>query len=424
MRLLATTVRSVYSLAARQASGLAVDLRSDTVTRPCTGMRSAMAVATVGDDVYGEDPTTAQLEERVAALLGMEGGLLLPTGTMANLVAVMTHCGRGDQAVLGVDSHLARWEQGGPAQFGGVVSRVVANKRDGTFCLSEVQAELQEEPDIHAAATRLVCTENTHCGVGGLPLPLAWLQEVAALCEQHDTKLHCDGARLLHSATALNLPPALLLSGHTSATICLSKALGCPAGSVLAGSREFIKRACRLRKGLGGGMRQSGRKSYIEHTALTYYGQRMGRNVTQLVLTSCLIPTVQCDVDSDGTGLTAGVLSAAGLWALDHVYPVLGAEHEKTVRLASVVEEAGGGVVTADPPTTNILLLRLARPAELVSRLARARPSVLALAWDTNTVRLVLHRDVTQQAMQLAEQTLTTVLKQYHNDFKLHTMNY
>ena len=272
MRLLATTVRCAHSLAARQAGGLAVDLRSDTVTRPCAGMRSAMAGATVGDDVYGEDPTTAQLEERVATLLGMEGGLLLPTGTMANLVAVLTHCGRGDQAVLGGDSHLARWEQGGPAQFGGVVSRVVANKRDGTFCLSEVQAELQEEPDIHAAATRLVCTENTHCGAGGLPLPLPWLQEVAALCEQHGTKLHCDGARLLHSATALNLPPALLLSGHTSATICLSKALGCPAGSVLAGSREFIKGACRLRKGLGGGMRQSGRKSYTctHHTQLLW----------------------------------------------------------------------------------------------------------------------------------------------------------
>ena len=118
------------------------------------------------------------------------------------------------------------------------------------------------------------------------------------------------------------------------------------------------------------------------------------------------------------------MLGAAGLWALDNVYPVLGAEHEKAVRLASVVEEAGGGAVTADPPSTNILLLRLARPAELVSRLARASPPVLALAWNTNTVRLVLHRDVTQQAMQLAEQTLTTVLKQYHNDFKLHTINY
>ena len=235
-----------------------VDLRSDTVTTPTREMREAMMNADVGDDVFGDDPTVIELERLAARMLGMEAALFVPSGTMGNLICVLTHCsGRGDEVLLGDESHIAYYEQGGVAQLGGVYPRTLRNFPDGTFDLDELKSRILPD-DPHFTTTRLVCVENTHNRMGGRVIPPSFMDRLAEALKDTDIKIHVDGARLFNAATTLKLPVASLLERADSVSICLSKALGAPIGSIIAGRRDFIGRAHRLRKALGGGMRQVG----------------------------------------------------------------------------------------------------------------------------------------------------------------------
>ncbi len=234
-----------------------IDLRSDTVTQPTAAMRGAMAAAAVGDDVYGEDPTVNRLEAMTAELLGKEAAVLVSSGTMGNLVSVLSHCGRGDEMIVGDQAHIFLSEQGGAAALGGVHPRSVPTAPDGTLDLATVEESIRAD-DEHYPRTRLLTLENTHNGSGGRSLSVAYMDAASALAHRHDLKLHVDGARLWNAAVALNVAPARLLQEVDSASLCLSKGLGAPVGSVIVGDPEFIRRARRMRKILGGGMRQAG----------------------------------------------------------------------------------------------------------------------------------------------------------------------
>lgn len=234
-----------------------IDLRSDTVTRPTPAMRRAMAEAEVGDDVYGEDPTVNALEERVAALLGKEDALYVPSGTMGNLVAVLSHCGRGDELILGDKAHIFLYERGGAAALGGVHPRPLPNLPDGTLDLDQVADAVRDEND-HYPVSRLLALENTHNRCGGRALRPAYVDAAGALAHSRGLQLHIDGARLWNAAVALNERLARLVAAADSASVCFSKGLGAPVGSALVGSRAFIRQARRMRKQVGGGMRQAG----------------------------------------------------------------------------------------------------------------------------------------------------------------------
>ncbi len=234
-----------------------IDLRSDTVTRPTPAMRRAMAEAVVGDDVYGEDPTVNALEERVAALLGMEAAVYVPSGTMGNLLAVLSHCGRGDEMILGDQAHIFMYERGGSAALGGVHPRTLPNLPNGELDLDQVAAAVRDEND-HYPVSRLLALENTHNRCGGRVLRPAYVAAAGALAHSRGLSLHVDGARLWNAAVALGEAPARLVAGADSVSVCFSKGLGAPVGSALAGSRPFIRQARRMRKQVGGGMRQAG----------------------------------------------------------------------------------------------------------------------------------------------------------------------
>jgi len=234
-----------------------IDLRSDTVTKPTPGMRRAMFEAHVGDDVYGEDPTVNELEARVAALLGKEAALLVPSGTMGNLVAVLSHCGRGDEMILGDLAHIFLYEQGGSAAVGGVHPRTLRTLPDGTLDLDEIAERIRGDND-HYPVSRLICLENTHNRCGGRALRAAYVDAVGELAHARGLRLHVDGARIWNAAVALDTPVSRLVAAADSVSVCFSKGLGAPVGSAVVGSRAFIQRARRMRKQLGGGMRQAG----------------------------------------------------------------------------------------------------------------------------------------------------------------------
>jgi threonine aldolase len=238
-------------------SGVAIDLRSDTVTKPTPSMRRAMAAAMVGDDVYGEDPTVNALEERVAALLGKEAAVYVPSGTMGNLVAVLSHCGRGDEMLLGDKAHIFLYERGGSAALAGVQPRTLPNLPDGTLDLDQVADAVRDEND-HYPVSRLLALENTHNRCGGRALAVDYVDAAGALAHARGLQLHVDGARLWNAATALGETPARLVQAADSVSVCFSKGLGAPVGSALAGSRAFVRQARRMRKQVGGGMRQAG----------------------------------------------------------------------------------------------------------------------------------------------------------------------
>jgi threonine aldolase len=235
----------------------AIDLRSDTFTLPTPAMREAMVSCELGDDVFGEDPTVKRLEAKAAEVLGMEAALLVCSGTMGNLTAMLAHCGRGDEVICGEEAHLFYYEQGGMAALGGIQPRTLRNEPDGTLRLEEVEAAIRAD-DAHFPVTRVLALENTHNRKGGAVLPPDYMAAAAALAKARGLRLHVDGARLFNAAAALGVPAGELVRGADSVTVCLSKGLCAPAGSVLAGGGEFIRRAHRVRKVLGGGMRQSG----------------------------------------------------------------------------------------------------------------------------------------------------------------------
>jgi threonine aldolase len=234
-----------------------IDLRSDTVTHPTPEMREAMASAEVGDDVFGDDPTVNRLQELAAQKMGKEAGLLVCSGTMGNLIGVLAQCQRGEEAIMGDKAHTFVFEQGGVSALGGVFPHTIPNQADGTLKLEDIEGAIRGE-DVHFPVSRLVILENTHNRCGGVVLTADYTRQVAALAHKHNLKLHLDGARIFNAAAALGVDVKELSEAADSVTFCLSKALCAPVGSVLCGSHDFVYRARRIRKQLGGGMRQAG----------------------------------------------------------------------------------------------------------------------------------------------------------------------
>jgi threonine aldolase len=235
-----------------------IDLRSDTVTHPTDAMRQAMFEAAVGDDVFGEDPTVNRLEVMSAQKMGKEAALFTASGTMSNLIAVLTHTQHGNEIILGSESHIFWYEVGGAAALGGVVMRTVPNDNDGQLALGDIEKTIRDKTNIHYPETTLLCLENTQNRCGGAVLTPEYMDSAVQLAHRHGLRVHLDGARIFNAAVALGIPAVELTRGVDSVGFCLSKGLSAPIGSVLCGSKEFIERARKRRKMLGGGMRQVG----------------------------------------------------------------------------------------------------------------------------------------------------------------------
>lgn len=273
-----------------------IDLRSDTVTQPTPTMREAMAKAQVGDDVYGEDPTVNALQTLAAQRMDKEAALFVPSGTMGNLAALLAHCKRGDEVILGDQSHTFRYEQGGMAALGGIVPHTVPNQPDGTLKLDDITAAIHDEENDHYAHSRLVCLENTHNACNGSPLSVAYVAQVTGLAREHGLKIHVDGARIFNAAAALHVDVHELVKSVDSVTFCLSKGLCAPVGSVLCGSTAFIAEARRARKILGGGMRQAGILAAAGIVALEHMTGRLEedhRHAQQLAQGLAALPGIE-----------------------------------------------------------------------------------------------------------------------------------
>lgn len=304
-----------------------IDLRSDTVTRPTPAMRRAMADAIVGDDVYGEDPTIRRLEEMVAERLGKEAAVFVPSGTMGNLISVLTHCGRGDEMILGDQAHIFQYEQGGSAAVGGVHPRILPNRPDGTIDLREIEDAIRGDND-HYPVTRLIALENTHNRCGGSVLPLSYVDAVGDLAHAHGLQLHIDGARLWNAAVALGEPPARLVAAADSVSVCFSKGLAAPVGSAVAGSQAFVRRARRMRKQVGGGMRQAGILAAAAIVALEQMVDRLAddhANARRLAQGLADIDGVELDPSTVQTNIVYFDITKAG-WTAAQVSGALAAE--------------------------------------------------------------------------------------------------
>ena len=349
-------------------ASIVVDLRSDTVTKPTREMREAMMNADVGDDVFEDDPTVNKLQSRAAQIFGMEAALFVPSGTMGNLLCVLTHCsGRGEEVILGDESHLSICEQGSIAQLGGVHQRTIKTFQDGTLDLEELKSRVHPD-DPHYCRTRLVCVENSHNRKGGRVIPPSYMDRLAETVKGMDIKIHVDGARIFNAATALKVPVADLLKHADSVSVCLSKGLGAPIGSVIAGKRDFIKRAHRLRKAVGGAMRQ------------------------------------------------AGVLAAPGLIALEKMSLRLQEDHDNAQVLAKgLASMADLGIkFNLESVETNIVFFNLFRDDmtafEFEKQLAESHEgggremsaSVQVLAYTPHRMRAILHHQVSREGVQIA----------------------
>jgi len=292
-----------------------IDLRSDTVTLPTEAMRRAMAMAELGDDVYGEDPTVLRLESLAAEMTGKEAALLVPSGTMANLVSLLTHCGRGEEVILGDQAHIFFYEQGGSAAVGGIHPRTVPNQPDGTLDLDAVRASIRPD-DPHFPRTRLIAVENTHNRCSGAPLTPAYLQSVADLAREHGVRVHMDGARIFNAAAALAVPVADLAGPVDSLSFCLSKGLSAPVGSLVCGSKAFIQEARRNRKVLGGGMRQAGVIAAAGIVALQEMTGRLAedhQNAHNLAVGLGALETVRLNPERVKTNIVYADLDQGGL---------------------------------------------------------------------------------------------------------------
>lgn len=322
-----------------------IDLRSDTVTQPSAEMRTAMAQADVGDDVYGDDPTVNALQAEAVRLSGKEAALFLPTGTQVNLVALLSHCQRGEEYIVGQQAHNYKYEAGGAAVLGSIQPQPIEANPDGTLPLDKVAAAIKPD-DIHFAKTRLLSLENT---ISGRVLPLEYLQQAWQFTREHKLALHIDGARIFNAAVALNVPLKTLAQYCDTFTICLSKGLGAPVGSLLCGSEEFIQRANRWRKMTGGGMRQ------------------------------------------------AGILAAAGLYALEHNVERLKEDHDNAKWLEQQLRDIG--VDIAEPGAqTNVLYLR--QSPELAAKLGPWMRERGVLISAGPLTRILTHLNVSRQDLQ------------------------
>lgn len=344
-----------------------IDLRSDTVSWPTPEMRDAMANAPVGDDVYGEDPTVNRLQQEAAAMLGKEAGLFVTSGTQGNIIAALTHCGRGDEMIVGREAHMFRYEQGASSALGGIHPNILDVQPDGTLKLDAIQRAIRSD-DQHFPRTKLICLENTQGTIGGIPITAEYTAQVGQIAKANGLKLHIDGARIFNAATALNTPVDQLVAPADSVSFCLSKGLCAPVGSVLVGSKDFIHAAHRTRKVLGGGMRQ------------------------------------------------AGILAAAGLIALHKMSKRLHEDHANACALAEGLASIPHVKVDVSRVQTNMVFFDLAEDAPLSIDALRARLKdeykVLmgGYAGMPNRVRLVTHYWITPDSVQTALTGLRTIL--------------
>lgn len=338
----------------------AVDLRSDTVTRPTPAMRRAMAEAEVGDDVLDGDPTVRQLEARTAELLGKERALFFPSGTMANQTAVWLLGRRGTEVLLDAHAHLLDWEHAGLSALNGVQPRPVPARAGRLVMDAEALAAAVRPASPHAPRASLVCLENTHNGAGGVVTPLAELRALADVAAEHRLPVHLDGARLWNACAASGTSPAEFAAAATTVMVSFSKGLGAPVGAVLAGSEEAMADAWVVRKRLGGGMRQS------------------------------------------------GILAAAALFGLDHHLAALGDDHRRARALAASVDGVGGARVV--PPDTNILMVDLPRPVVPAVVARAAEEGVRFSPWSATRLRAVTHRDVNDADVARAGEVLAVAL--------------
>ena len=325
-----------------------IDLRSDTVTLPTDEMREAMSNAEVGDDVYQEDPTVHRLEELAAKKIGKEAALFVPSGTMGNLIAVLTHCQRGDEVILEMDSHIYYYEVGGMSAVAGVIPRLIAGDK-GILNPQDVKMALREI-NLHYPKTTLICVENTHNRAGGTITSPKIIEEICQLAHQRNIQVHLDGARIFNAAVALNIKPALLAKDVDSMMFCLSKGLSAPVGSILTGSKEFIQRARKNRKMLGGGMRQ------------------------------------------------AGILAAAGIIALENMVERLEEDHKNARILGEGLADIGGIKIDLETIQTNMVYFNLNKSGmntyQFLPKLAEY--NILGSPQPPTKVRLVTHYGINE----------------------------
>ena len=347
-----------------------IDLRSDTVTRPTPGMREAMMSAPLGDDVFGDDPSVHELQDKIAAMLGFEAALFAPTGTQSNLCGILSHCQRGDEYIVGQHAHTYRWEGGGAAVLGSVQPQPIVNAADGSIPISDIEASIKPD-DPHFAITRLLCLENT---IGGKLLPFEYVTEATSLAKSQGLSNHLDGARLFNAAVAqaqlvdsdsplrAHTEARSIASCFDSVSVCFSKGLGAPVGSALCGSKDLIAKAHRVRKMAGGGMRQ------------------------------------------------AGLLAAAATYALDHHVARLADDHRRAKQLAAVFNTIEGTVL--DPVHTNIVFVELHGPAK--EKAAGFLPRLEAngiLSTGLYRLRFVTHLDIDDADIERASEVITSYFR-------------
>lgn len=342
-----------------------VDLRSDTVTLPSPAMREAMYRAELGDDVFGEDPTVNRLQEMAAERLGKEAALLVVSGTMGNLVSLLTHCGRGDEVILGHWSHIFLNEQGGMSALGGIHPHTIPNQPDGSLDPADVEAAIRA-PNVHYPRSRLVCLENTHNRCYGAALTAEQTASVAAVAHRHGLKVHLDGARIFNAAIALGVEAKTLAAEADSVQFCLSKGLAAPVGSLICGSADFIAEARRNRKVVGGGMRQ------------------------------------------------AGIIAAAGIVALEQMVDRLAEDHVNARILAEGIAEAKGLQIELHRVQTNIIYFDVTSPrltaADLVKRLAAEGVKVLPTG--PRRIRAVTHYGIEREDVEYAAGVIRRTMEQ------------
>jgi threonine aldolase len=340
-----------------------IDLRSDTVTLPSDEMRQAICQAELGDDVFGEDPTVNRLEQMAAERVGKEAALLVPTGTMGNLASVLTHCGRGDEVILGDCCHTLLYEAGGISALGGIHPRPIPNQADGTLRLEDIEAAIRPD-NVHFPRTRLICLENTHNRCSGAALAPEYTTAVTELARRRGLAVHLDGARIFNAAVALNVDVRVLTRDVDSLSFCLSKGLAAPVGSLICGTRDFVAEARRARKILGGGMRQ------------------------------------------------AGIIAAAGIVALDKMTDRIQEDHDNAARLAKGIAQISGLSIDLARVQTNIVYFEVAREQlsaeELVQRLAAQGVKVLSVG--PTCLRAVTHYGITADAIGRALTALADVM--------------
>ena len=341
-----------------------VDLRSDTVTKPTPAMREAMAEAEVGDDVYGDDPTVRRLEALAAQMLGKEASVFVPSGTMGNLIALLVHCQRGDEAIVGSRSHIYLNEAGGMSALGGIQPNPIPNQKDGTLALDDIRAAIRTE-DVHHPNTRLICLENTQNICGGVPLTADYTRQVAEIALKNGLALHIDGARIFNAAAAQDVDVKELVSSADSVMFCLSKGLASPVGSMLVSTEKFITRARHFRKMLGGGMRQ------------------------------------------------VGVLAAAGIVSLERMTLRVGEDHRRAKLLAEGLRHMSGIILDENTPQTNMIYFDLANHItldenEVIEQMSKFK---ILVDWaDKRRFRLVTHYEIDDSAVERTIRAFEKVL--------------